>query len=243
MNKIVVIVDAFSTGKYLAPEINKRGYECVHVKSRADVPSYFTEGYRSEDFLDEFVFNNNMQELDSFLSKYSVIAVMNGTETGVELTDLLALSLKVPGNKPSSSHLRRNKFDMIEAIRKAGLYAARQYVSENIDEILNWYHSNFTHGERIVIKPVNSAGTDNVIFCHDENEIKNAAAAILSQVNRLGLKNKMVLAQSYLDGCDEYVVNTVSHDGNHHITDIWHCDKVYISGFVLARKTESSKPK
>jgi hypothetical protein len=62
-----------------------------------------------------------------------------------------------------------------------------------------------------VIKPVNSAATDNVFFCYTEDEIKKAFTKVIAAKNIFDHQNQEVLAQQFLNG-DEYIINTVSRN-------------------------------
>lgn len=228
-DKVVVVVDAYSTGKYLPDEIIKRGFSWVHVVSRDNLPPFITAHINHVSCLTEIFYQNNFNKLVEQINQFNVIAVIAGTETSIELTEQLAAALHLPGNDPAKSHLRRNKFHMVEAIRSAGLHAAKQYRTNKIDELIQWYQLHFAAGETIVIKPLHSAGTDHVTFCSSVEQIKQAAGQILGKINKLGLLNQYVLAQSFLEG-QEYVVNTVSVNGKHHLTDIWRCQKQRVDG-------------
>jgi biotin carboxylase len=80
-----------------------------------------------------------------------------------------------------------------------------------------------------VLKPLTSAGTDNVRICHSPAEVRAAHAAIMASTTRYGARNETVLVQEYLDG-DEYFVNTVSRDGVHHLVEVWRYHKRAIDG-------------
>lgn len=227
--KVVVIVDAYSTGKYLPEEILRRGHSWIHIISRDNLPSFATTGVKHDSFLKEIHYDNQFFLLLEELKKYEVVAVMVGTETSVELSEEIAKALNLPGNDPATSYLRRNKFYMINAVNKAGLHTAKQYHTNNIEDLVAWYQENFPAGETVVIKPLNSAGTDHVTFCSSAEQLKTAASDILGKINKLGLLNEFVLAQSFLEG-HEYVVNTVTVNGKHHLTDIWRCHKQRVPG-------------
>ncbi|MFB6721427.1 hypothetical protein ACFCV3_14740 [Kribbella sp. NPDC056345] len=68
-----------------------------------------------------------------------------------------------------------------------------------------------------MLKPVASAGTDNVVVCGSPEQVRAACARIMASADRYGLANHVVLAQEFLAG-DEYFVNTVSRDGRHRTT-------------------------
>ena len=61
----------------------------------------------------------------------------------------------------------------------------------------------------VVVKPVKSAGSDDVTLCTSMDHVKQAYGNIQGKINGLGLENKATLVQEYLDGTD-YVVDTVS---------------------------------
>ena len=53
----------------------------------------------------------------------AVLAILPGAETGVELADKLSTRHRTRSNGDEKSALRRNKFQMQEAVRGAGLRA------------------------------------------------------------------------------------------------------------------------
>lgn len=66
------------------------------------------------------------------------------------------------------------------------------------------------------MKPVQSAGTDDVFLCSNADEAEVAFTRILGKRNGLGLINEAVLAQEFLQG-KEYVIDKVSKDGAHKV--------------------------
>lgn len=241
ITKVVVVIDAFSTGKYLPQAILNRGYSWIHVISRDNLPTYLTSGIEHKSCLETLYYQNNFKLLIQSLKKYEIVAVIAGAETSIELTEQLSSVLKLAGNNPETSSLRRNKYHMVEAVNKAGLKTAKQCYSNNLEKIIHWYNSQFKLGDTIVVKPVNSAGTDQVTFCSSVQEIENAVNGILGKRNKLGLLNSYVLAQSFLKG-HEYVVNTVSLQGKHYFTDIWQCYKYRVPGAGFVPGCEVLRP-
>jgi biotin carboxylase len=84
----------------------------------------------------------------------------------------------------------------------------------------------------LVLKPTESAGSDGVFVCTSDAEIKNAFNSILGSTNKLLHVNEEVLAQEFVDGV-EYVVNTVSCGGRHHIVLVWRYKKNRFGGAVV----------
>ena len=82
---------------------------------------------------------------------------------------------------------------------------------------------------RCVVKPVQSAGSDDVFLCSNEEEALTAFGRINGTMNGIGLQNTCVLVQEYLKG-KEYVVDKVSRDGVHKLVGIWEYEKRSVNG-------------
>lgn len=223
----VLIVDGFSAGNLLAPEFKSRGLKTLHVQTTETIWPIVLPTFRPDDYEALFTYRGNVAQLLEELSPYRIGCVLPGTETGVELADTLAQALGVPNNGTALSEARRNKYLMVEACRAAGLEVAQQVRSSKLEEVLQWRRA---HGlERVVLKPLKSAGTDSVSICSTENEIRKGFEAIFGTTNKIGIENTEVLAQEFLEGT-EYFLNTVSNRGVHHFTEIWQYQKRSING-------------
>lgn len=82
---------------------------------------------------------------------------------------------------------------------------------------------------KVIVKPVESAGSDDVKLCLSEKEVEEHMAHILSKLNGLGNVNEGVLVQEFLEGA-EYVVDTVSRDGVSKCMGIWKYHKEAVNG-------------
>jgi len=111
---------------------------------------------------------------------------------------------------------------MMEVLKANDISTGEYLRAFDAAEIIKW--TNAKRLEKIVMKPVNSAGTDNVHICKSEAEIHSAFDRISNTTNQLGIVNRGVFAQEFLEGV-EYIVNSVSRDKNHYIAEIWRCDK------------------
>src|ERR671934_38804 len=63
-----------------------------------------------------------------------------------------------------SGAARRDKYAMEQALRKAGLAAPEGMVTSSLAELVHWALRRGSWP--VVVKPVSSAGSDNVLFCH-----------------------------------------------------------------------------
>jgi L-amino acid ligase len=194
---VVCLVDAYSaSGGALAQAFLDAGCRLCHVHSAAQVPPIYRGTFRPELFALDAVATE--PGLPARLAREGVRAVLPGTEPGTAAADALAFALGLPGNPPSTSHLRRDKFRMGEAVRAAGLAAVRQASVRSAAQaravVREW------GAPPTVVKPVTSVGSDGVRFCDNEEGVVAAVEALLGQTNCLGLPNDAVLVQERLFG-------------------------------------------
>lgn len=218
----VAIVDGYSTGSALGRMLAERGVACVHVRSSANMGEYFQQAFRAEDFVDDLGFVPDTTDLATRLRGRGVDRVVAGTESGVTLADTLNDLLGTPGNDISTLAARRDKAVMADVARAAGLAVPLGGTFDSADAAARWYTSAI--GGAAVVKPLDSAGTDNVHFCHDVDEVRAACATILASTNLYGSPNRLVLVQERVVGT-EYYVNTVSQAGVHRVAEIWRYTK------------------
>lgn len=213
------VVDACGIGRFLPAALRRHGVEPIHVRSQ--FPDVYIE-YPEEDFRVEIRHDGDIEATAARLRDESVDIVVAAMESGVLLADQLSAALGTPGNGMSTPAARRDKYQMVCAVHQAGLAAADSVASASAEEIVGWARARGRWP--VVLKPVASAGMDNVYFCHSADDIRVGHASILDATNRYGQRNETVLAQEYLAG-DEYFVNTVSRGGAHHIVEIWRYHK------------------
>jgi hypothetical protein len=213
----VVIVEAYSSARHLPPLFHERGYDCVHVQSMPDMPPGDRAGFRPADFIANIVHDGDVAATAASVAAFAPTAMVAGVERAVPLADMLSEQLGLPTNGTASSLARRDKFRMIETVKRAGVPGLDQILAADLDTLLRWHGGD---ERRVVLKPVSSAGNDGVRFCDDVTKVCEAFEELIGTTNVLGQPNQAVLAQEYLVG-SEYIVNTVSAAGNHHVCDIW----------------------
>ena len=231
--ELAVIVDAYSTGSCLPTEFEKFGIGCVHVQSSPDIPADFLATFQPSDFQQHFVVGvpGSVEDIAADLTRLApVVCVIAGTETGVETAERLAQLLHVPGNDPRTSRLRRDKYEMHERLKEAGLSALRQARCTTVDDALDW--AEVLQSWPVVVKPTASAGADRVRFCNDMAEVAMAVDAILGKRNKLGDINDAAVLQKKITG-QQFIVNAVSMNGRRYISEIWKDDKIAVPGASL----------
>lgn len=226
-NRVVAIVDAYSTARYFAPLFHARGYRCVHVQSAPSVPAVYAATFHPDDFGDHVVHRGELADTVGALARLGPDAVIAGIESGVELADRLSEAMGLRTNGTARSEPRRDKFRMVEQIKAAGLPGAAQLLATDRDELAAWYAAS--GAGQVVVKPVKSAGNDGVHFCDDEAGVLAAFDALIGTDSALDLRNNAVVAQEYLLGV-EFYVNTVSLDGAHYVTDVHSTRHLNVNG-------------
>uniref|UniRef100_A0AAU2VFI2 ATP-grasp domain-containing protein n=1 Tax=Streptomyces sp. NBC_00003 TaxID=2903608 RepID=A0AAU2VFI2_9ACTN len=209
------IVDAYGIGRFLPAALRRYGVEPLHVRSQ--FPDVHLS-YEPADFETDIQHSGDLEATAARLRELGVEFVVAAMESGVLLADALSAAIGTPGNGSSDPQARRDKHRMVRAVERAGLAVADSFASPAADDVVAWAEAR---GQwPVVLKPVASAGMDNVHFCHDAKDIRAAHASIRAATDRYGRPNETALAQGFLDG-DEYFVNTVSREGKHHIVEIW----------------------
>jgi hypothetical protein len=224
--RVVVIVDAFSSGRCLAPVFREQGFDCVHVRSAKVVNPTYERSFTPDDFSTEILHSGDVAETVEAVARHAPEFVVPGMESGVELADILSEALGVRTNGTRLSDARRDKYQMLEMVRASGVATAEQMLATDVDGLLDWYSRA---GGPVVLKPVRSAGNDGVSFCADAEQVRAAFDRLIGAGSALGDRNRAVLAQEYLEG-GEYIVNTVSCQGRHHVTDIWSMHHISANG-------------
>jgi len=218
----LVLVDAYSTGAFLARALAEHR-PLLHVASRRDMPAAFAASCPANLFAQHYNLHEmGFEALCQGLAAQQPAAVLTGSEFGVELADSLAGALGLPGNDPALSSARRDKAQMAERVAAAGLPVAAQLRTGDIEQACQWFLAQGS--SPVVVKPLDSAGSDQVFICQDLAQVREASAAILGGVNLMMCRNHELLVQAFLEG-EEYVINTVSLKGQHWLTDAWRCTK------------------
>jgi biotin carboxylase len=132
-------------------------------------------------------------------------------------------------NGTQQTDARRNKYVMGETIRAAGLRAVKQLRATAWGEIATWLEEWNPFPFKVIVKPVDSAGSDDVTLCLSLEEVQAAFGNIMGKVNGLGLVNRSVLVQEYLEG-QEYILDLVSRDGEHKVAAVWAYDRRAVNG-------------
>lgn len=222
---VVVIVDPYSSGVMYAPALRKAGFSPVAVISAPGPAPDFTSTLRPKDF--DVVLAADDGLIDR-LAPMSPVAVLPGTESGVELADRLADQLTPRrANSPQLAPARRHKGAMVAAVAARGIPVARTVTARRSDQVERWIADEGLTGVDLVVKPAMSAGTEGVQLARGGEGWRPAMAGLLGRTNAMGVVDTDVVIQERVTGT-EYAIDTFSHDGLHTVTDICRYGKVDI---------------
>ena len=216
--RYIAIVDAYSSGNLLAPEFKNRGLKCIHIQSMPKVPPAAESSFCLGDFAANIIHTGNIEETLVACGHYPLLCLVAGSETGVELADILSGRLGLLSNGEIFSKARRDKFEMVTQVQKNGVRTIPSFKTKTYDEAWRWVEE--ISGWPIVIKPLRSAGTDSVSICSSKQELRDIFNSTLGRHDQFGAIINELLIQKRMDG-SEYIVDTVSCRGKHHVTNVW----------------------
>uniref|UniRef100_A0A7S2SAY9 ATP-grasp domain-containing protein n=1 Tax=Mucochytrium quahogii TaxID=96639 RepID=A0A7S2SAY9_9STRA len=230
MKPTVVVVDPSSTGKCVVHEFIDQGFKVLAV-----VPELESKNIVCQDMLEAcqqvFSYSGDTQKLVQEIEAASdnIGVVTAGGENGVELADELAHHFGTLSNPAEMRLARRNKYNMGEAVRAAGVRAVEQSFAMCTEDVDNFLARWTPEPYKIIVKPNESSGSDDVFLCHSEEEVRAAFQKIQGTQNAMGVKNHGALIQEFLSG-PEFVVDTISRNGEHKVCTIWKYDKRHVNG-------------
>lgn len=226
----VVLVDSYALSARLAAAFSAAGFTPIRVQSTTEVPAVYAGKPDPFRYTVDLVHHGNVQETAAKAAAFEPVAVMAAGEIGVELADALSealsASLDMPTNGTALSRPRRDKFEMIERIKSRGLRGADQIRVRDEEQLRDWHRKL---GRRAILKPLRSAANDGVTWCDTPDDAARAFRALAGRRNIFSEPADDVVAQEYLVGA-EYLVNTVSRDGRHHVTDVWKTHRISANG-------------
>ena len=230
--KAIFIVDAYGPARLFREYVKSKGLACIHIQSTpkplprlqlTDIDKYDRSIVHDGDL------GSTANQIRETCKNLNVLPheIIAGVEPGVLLADQLSSHFALRTNGTAKSAARRDKFAMANVLERAGIAVSRYIKSAALDDLLGFFETE--QGLPIVLKPLDSAGTNGVHICLTSRDVEHAYKAIIGVENNMGSMNREVLAQGYLKGL-EYFVNTVSHGGTHYVTDIWLAEKVPLPG-------------
>lgn len=228
MEKNVLIVDAYSSGRFYVDILKKKGYNPYHLRTGLEknpdyVDLFHADLFQPEKYLEDFVGSEDLEKTKEMLKPYRFAAIIPGCEGSVPYANHLAKLMGLPYNRGVISDLLLNKYNMQQALAKANIPHIRSILTAQVDEALNWKKEHKL--DKVVIKPTSDSSSHGVYICSTEETIRNAFSKVLNTLNSCSKINNTLLVQEYIDG-DEYIINHVSQNNVRYLTDIYRYRKI-----------------
>ena len=231
----MAVVECASSGRLYIDDIISYGYKplVINIKNPTDsIVNYralIRKGLGDKaEYIDE---DEDFEVFVEKLRKYDLKGVFPGTEVGVRLADRINKALGLKGNDDVTTYLRCTKKGMGEALGKAGLRRIETAVITCDDDIRRFWKDHDL--DKCVIKYSETAGTDGLKICSACEDAIAHYNVIKNRPNHYGKMGVDLLIQEYIGGT-EYIVNSISCEGKHMITDIWVYNKVQAEDGTLA---------
>ena len=239
MNNVIVICEYISTGINYVSYALARGYEPVLVEGTYVGAPEYVERFRdirerlNKRYGERFRIikeNPDYNEILRQVKELDPALVIAGSEFGVDLATRLAADLGLPGNPVESIPAMTEKAEMHKALRAHGIRSIRGKEVSSEEEAVNYFAR--LGKDKVVVKPTRGAGSQGVFMCSTEDEVRDAAAKHFAQCDDSGVP-RSVLIQECITGT-EYVVNTVSCNGEHRVVSVGVYDKYRLSNGTIA---------
>jgi len=228
----IAVVDPISTGACVANDCASRGYAVIAVWTkdigetmRSHVPQTCKDLKYKAEVNELATIAETVAAVREAAGETPLAACIVGGESGVTLADRLSeeLGLKTNGTQIPQ---RRDKKVQQELVKAAGLRSVRQAGGTSWSDVKEFVE---TEPMPVVVKPVESAGSDGVKLCKTKEEAEEHFHLLMTAQQKVGSQGAAVLVQEFLRG-KEYVIDHVSHNGVHKTTMVWVYDKRPVNG-------------
>ena len=234
MKRKIVIVHCASTGFNYVDDIRSRGYEPVIVKVAYAGTEEDKALTATQDMADckrfkgiqVIPYNSDYQIILDQVRAVSPILILAGSEFGVELALRLSNDLGLPSNPKGLLRAMTHKDAMHEALKEYGIRYIRGKVVKTLEEAMAFYESLSL--ERAVVKRTRGFGTQGVTLCDSRDEFITAVQKELSMKSTMDTEPIDIMVQERIVG-EEYIVNTVTCQGEHYLSSIWKYHKVLLA--------------
>lgn len=221
----VVIVDPYANAGPMSLQFRAHGFRTATAVTTAQPPDMFTHSTRPDHF-DLAIPHTDERHLADRLRGMAPIAVLPGSEHGVELAERLAGQLTPAfANERRTAKARRHKGDMVRRVGEAGLATIRTVCTSDPGEVSDWLVRERLVGQDLVVKPPRCAGGHGVVGCPRGADWRIEFDRVLGARDCYGNVSTDVVVQERVWG-HEYAVNTMSCDGRHVVTSICRYRKV-----------------
>lgn len=217
MKKSLAIGDPISSAGRLAAGAKERGYELIEFRTFSKDSEYYQRSYDGSLF--DSVYEYRGDDAQALHALKDAEHIMIGADSSVQFVERLNLFRGELENDPSKILARADKVEQARHFHAAGLPIVPQQYFDDLDSAMRYAMSRrFPQ----VLKPRASGGTNNVLLARNPVEFKACFLKIANARSLYDRPNGGALVMDYIDPelADEFVVDAVSCQGRHLLTDI-----------------------
>jgi len=265
---VFLYVDPCQERLHVLPSLERRDCECVLLHSRAAAAAILRRLDESADDADDVrervdanvvpPVGGEVEWLRTVIpGDFTLCGVLCGSDGGLADAERLQHALS-PTRSNGINPARRDKYSMVEAMRAAGLAAAAQARPRCWDESLSFIR---TQKLPVVLKPRRGQASVLVGLAKSEEAAERMDAVLRDSsvsIDDAGLVQSTdlrcsspspsptppcdkVVIQQFIEG-EEWVVDTVSRDGEHKALALWRYDKGAANGAPFVYFCDELRP-
>lgn len=231
MSRYIVVSEAFSSGFSYVNSILERGYTPIVVNTLKAIEENDTQHIKARDELiapykDRVIILNETEDFNELveeLKKYDIEHVVIGCENGVRTGERIARALGLSGNDPDTTWRRCTKAGMHQSLKEANLRYIRTCTVKNAEEAEAFWRENGL--KAAVMKFDEGRGSAGLKICFSLEDVLSYFDEVRGLWDDMLVDSQNILIQEYIGGT-EYIVNTISYDGRHMVTDVWRYNKI-----------------
>lgn len=224
MQKAILIVDGYKFSKDFALAVKSQGYACLHLYSNTPYPFLEKSStYDPSDYLDSYCYAGDLPALKEWINQFDIVLAIPATDLGVRMEGMINELCETQSDIHSLSDARRDKFLMLEACAAHGVKVPLHIEVDEVSDVCHWLEENDINYP-IVVKPRAQAGSFGVSIVHDLQQLTDVVDSLKKTKSEFTGQAIKMFAEEFLEGV-EFVVNTVSCQGKHHVTDFWRYSK------------------
>jgi biotin carboxylase len=199
----------------------------VELRTFSKDSEYYSRNYDSSLFEDVVEYaGDDAQALHALRDAGHIIVGADSSVAVVERLNLYRGTLK---SDPSKILARCDKVELAKTLNAAGLPVVPQEYFTDREAALRYAKGR---GFPQVLKPRASGGTDNVTLVWNDREFLEAFNRVATARSLYDRLNSGVLVMDYIcpQSAEEFVIDSVTCDGRHVVTDIWKYEKTPLNG-------------
>lgn len=223
----VLLIDPFSSGIYYHDLLQKAGVVYHVVRTQRALDCGMSEGETVPHLVFDHASEAQYGDIIHFCGDHDVDTVITGTESGVPLAEALKVELGLASQNFTDEGRRFwDKSLLYATVCEAGVRVPERIGVFTADDVASGQHRLAIEPSRLpaVVKPDVGAGSVGVRIVETVAQAEEAVESIVAAPGFFGGKPPAAVVQEFVRG-REYVIDTVSHKGTHHIIAVCTYDK------------------